>query len=359
MMKARRHEGTKARSGGDAGTSPERERRVGWWARAVRADPALALGARGRTAFTLVELLVVIVVIGILIAAIGLIGSRVHRSQKIRVTETTMKTVKAAIDQFSTQNPLGAIYGRKEGPGADGVWNTTDDARPTFGPYPPYQLAFPRKGVAWVLEPSHPLVVPAGVPATLANRVARDLSGQAAPTLNLWANLVTDPNTDDIRALYTYLKLYAPSELGQVPGTAVKPLASVPEYVNPSGAGTTPGTTGLVDVLGIHDAWGVPLNYMLYVKVEVGLLPSGATGWRVTDRTPVLRSRGVTQEEYVAELSGANKADPEKWIFSDPFPRPATAIDESTGELTGTNTRANGWVRLKAAGHEQDYTYVP
>lgn len=296
-----------------------------------------------RRAFTLIEVLVVIVVMGVLIAAIGLVGSRVMNSHKIRITEATMKATRQAIDQFATQNPLGTIYKRRNAE--------------TFGTYPPYQLANRGSGVAWVLEPNHPLCPPSGLPQTLANRVARDLSGQTAPVLNQWVGFVDDPNTDDIRALYTYLKVYAASELSQVPNTAVKPLSPTGEYVNPAGKGSDPNSA--LGVQGIYDAWGVPLMYFLYVKVEYGVLPNGTVDWRVTDRKPVLASRGISFEEYVEELKGTDPLDPEKWIVSEPFPAPAAVLDDAqTGKLNAS-TKSGGWVRMKAAGHEKDYTYVP
>jgi prepilin-type N-terminal cleavage/methylation domain-containing protein len=318
------------------------------------------------SAFTLIELLVVIVVIGILIAAIGLVGSKAHHNQKIRVTETTMKTVKQAIDQFATQNPLGAIYNRRDAA--------------TFGPYPPYQLANPKSGVAWALEPNHPFFQYAFRPQVLTQRLARDISGIAEgspvsfnPTS--WARLVTDPDTDDIRALYAYLKLYASSELTQVPSTTIKPLSNTPEYVNPTGTGPLPGVAGgtWLDVFGIHDAWGVPLDYFLYVKLEWSMLANGASAWRVTDRLPVLRSRGISREEYEAELKGTDEYDPDRWIFSDPFPSPAADPGNTTFRKSGVistpwNTTKNGWARAVGAGdldpnlpadHPGLFGYVP
>jgi type II secretory pathway pseudopilin PulG len=299
-------------------------------------------------------LLVVIAVIGILIAVIGLVGVRVARGQKVQLTQTIMKNVKLATEQFADQNPLRSIYDRKENRGPDGVWNTADDIRPTFGPYPPYQLANPTQGVAWVLEPGNPF-------ATLRNRLARDLGGQAGSP-NPW---VSDPfggdNNDDIRALYTYLRLYARDMLAQVPASALKPLGAVGEYeyVNPAGTGTAPGTEGLTDVLGINDAWGVPLDYFLYVKLEYALTPSGTPDWRVTDRIPVLRSRGINREAYdTLKESGQLATRADDWIFSDPFPSPAAAgVNKSTGSITGSGAQASGWARAKAA--LDDYDYVP
>lgn len=275
----------------------------------------------GRRAFTLIELLVVIVIIGLLIAAIGMVGSRVMQSQRERATQNYMRAITAAIDQFANTNPLRLTYDTKR-------------AR-SFGPYPPYAVY--GSGVSAVLDPSA---------LTLADRLRRDLrlAPNVTPTVAINDG---DARNNDNRALYTYLAVLGGDALSQVPPAAIAKLsAGSPEMVNPGGGPATPGADGAVDVLGFHDVWGVPLDYLLYVKLEYKLDFNGVPGWRVTDRLPVLRSRGVPKE--VADAGGDTRDD---WIFSIPLPSPvAAAVNRASGAIVGQAARDGGWVRAVGAG---------
>ncbi len=261
-----------------------------------------------------------------------------------------MRGVKLAIDQFATEDPLGGIYNRKAGP--------------TFGPYPPYQLAgglgsAPPSSVRAAVELADPLQ-----PATLSNRLWRDV-GSSQGSMNNWVSL--NPNAfqkhnNDIRALYTYLRVYSAGTLAQITPAALQPLdPNTPEFVNPRGSGTTSGATGVLDVLGIHDAWGVPLDYFLHVKLEYTLPPAGSGAalgtpqWRVVERVPVLRSRGIQREVYDMWLNaGATGTPPDgrdTWIFSDALPAPvAQAVVWNTGGLQGTGPAQAGWARAVGEG---------
>ena len=320
----------------------------------VQAERCRAGADRG---FTLIELLVVIVVIGLLISAISIAGVKILRSQKVKGTEGIMKNVTMAIEQFSEENPLGAIYDRRDGPGRDGDWNNTwDNVYHTFGSMPPYQLedADRSESVAWALEPRFLL----SGDYALANRLHRDM-GERQGVVTDWVNIDEgDDRNDDIRALYTYLKVYSPGVLSQISESALASLTDGQEFVNPSGQGTAVGTSGLIDVLGIHDAWGVPLDYFLHVKLEYKLLPNGVRTWRVVDRAPVLRSRGISRKVYetwsAAELADAS----DTWIFSQSFPAPKADVTRETGLInTSAGSRAGGWGRAK--GIDEDYDYVP
>ena len=83
-----------------------------------------------------------------------------------------------------------------------------------------------------------------------------------------------------------------------------------------------------------------------YLRASAGIL-------RVTDRVPVLRSRGVTKE-----VLGSPKDEGERWIYSQPFPTPPADVDPDNGALNAQNTASNGWARARAQG-DGDYTYVP
>jgi prepilin-type N-terminal cleavage/methylation domain-containing protein len=283
--------------------------------------------------FTLVELLIVITVIGILISIILVVSGRVAGQQKTALTRALAQQLETAIDGFAAANPLRTTYDRAESK--------------TFGPYPPYSLHRPSGAdtVASVLEPSH-----AG---TLSQRLRRDLGGAVNDTG--YAQLaVTNPADSDNRALYTYLRVFAPDTIAQFP---VKQLQTDPgSFVNPKGTGASAGTDGAIDVQLFTDAWGVPFDYLLYVKVEYTATPTGAR-WVVTDRQPVIRSRGVTKEE--ADL-GRDSA--RTWLFTRELPQPvldfANESDAADGRLPSSNQmRRGGWVRAKAASEE--YSYVP
>jgi prepilin-type N-terminal cleavage/methylation domain-containing protein len=318
---------------------------------ANRHCPRTALPRRAARAFSLVELLVVIAVIGLLIAAIVGIANVAIHNQKVRNTRAIMKNVTLAIDQFKEEDPLRLIYNGKN---------------PTFGPYPPYQLAGDRtnpSSVAGVLDPNGW--------ADLGVRLTRDLSGQTPPPPepNVYVDIEQGNANDDIRALYAYLTLYAPGALAQVPESAKKALpdrlGGPSEMVNPTGSGTNPPGTGALDVFGIYDAWDVPLDYLLYVKLEWGVRANGTVGVKIKDRVPVLRSRGIPRDVYdVQQNDPQAPPDPSNWIFSTEFPSPPADVAWDTGVFnTGGGSTANGWARAVGIGpppaNREDYGYRP
>jgi prepilin-type N-terminal cleavage/methylation domain-containing protein len=311
---------------------------------------------RIHSAFTLIELLVVIVIIGLLITAIFAVGGKVMHTQKVRGTEQIMRTIGMTIDGFKDQDSLRQYY---DMPGAQ-----------TFGPYPPYQL--PGECIApidTVREVMEPVKCFCGANYTLADRLRRDLGNCQDGVWMSGAGGGPAPSeaaNDDNRALYAYLKIKCDKVLNQVPAEAIKSLADVYHdeakyryYVNPMTTAQTapPGqpNTTWVDGLYFVDAWGVPLDYFLYVKLEWTVNATGVAAWRVTDRVPALRSLGISLDEYKAELAGTDLRDPDKWIFSSPFPSPALDGGSQTVRQTGQlpfpgNTRANGWARAVGAG---------
>jgi len=325
----------------------------------IRYCPRTALPRRAARGFSLVELLVVIAVIGLLIAAIvGIANVAVH-NQKVRNTHAIMKNVTLAIDQFKEEDPLRLVYNGRN---------------PTFGPYPPYQLYRPAPSdpnsvaVALEFDPPGPLG------NLLVNRFGRDFLNNDRPSAALVRIDTADRaqrTNDDIRALYTYLKILMPSALAQVPDSALKPLSSQYEFVNPTG--DTSNRQAEQRILGIHDAWGVPLDYLLYVKVEWGVRADGTTAVKIMDRIHVLRSRGISREVYDVQQNDLQAPrDPSNWIFSTDFPSPVCNRDNSSfwadGVFDTSGTPAqivarNGWARVVGIGppptNREDYGYVP
>ena len=317
----------------------------------------------------MIELLVVIGVLALLIALVIGVASKAIRQQKVRNTQQIMQNVRLALEQFATEDPLRNIYDQ---PGAG-----------TFGKYPPYPLQTPAN--AWPTPPASVagVVEPASLPGsnTLANRLHRDL-GRRNGNVNDWVSIgaeregYTYPDgLDDNRALAAYLQVFSPGSMKLIPDNARKPLfPNAHDYVNPSGNGTTPGRDGIVDVLGIHDAWGVPLDYMIYAKLEWGVVQQSGggeiAGWKVVERRPVLRSRGVKREVYDAWVQ-SNPDDPtsrtpqlnppSKWIFSEALPKPWFGGEPSQLQTDGTigfsGANLGGWVRV--VGLADDYAYRP
>jgi len=244
--------------------------------------------------------------------------------------------------------------------------------RETFGRYPPYQLAnFDVGGsVATALEAENP------ASDRLAERLWRDV-GAGQGSIDSWVRLPNEGDSnDDIRALFAYLRLFTPEALRLVPEDRLKPInPRQRDYVNPKGTGGEPGTAGgadWVEILAIHDAWDVPLDYMLYAKLEWRVPPGGGDPeWVVTERRPVLRSRGIDREAYDAWVQ-SNRNDPparalrlsppDKWIFSEELPRPWLGGGEPgniapNGVINVSGTQFNGWVRV--VGLAEQYAYRP
>jgi prepilin-type N-terminal cleavage/methylation domain-containing protein len=323
--------------------------------------------------FTMIELLVVIVVLALLIGLVVLVAAKAIRQQKVRNTQQLMQNVTLALEQFATENPLRAIYDVKD--------------RATFGKFPPYQLENhgdtspdDRTDVFAVLES----LPPGGWGNnSVAERLWRDLGNCQAPREN-WVVIATPPSPiaypdghDDARALYAYLKVFSPGAMSLIPEDRLKPIyPQSRSYVNPKGSGGIPGTPGAtdwVDVLAVHDAWDVPLDYMVYVKCEWRLRSAGTMGFTVTEHKPVLRSRGIEREVYDAWVQSApddvtarerRLSPPEKWIFSEDLPKPWAAMTDGPAYTAGIlnmslspPSRANGWVR--AVGLNEDYAYRP
>ncbi len=289
-------------------------------------------------AFTLIELLVVMVVIGLLVGAITLAGASVMHHQKVQATESLIRSISMAIDQFATANPLRDRY--------DTI------GQHTFGPYPPYSLASASNNyhVSALLDPPEYAI-------TLQQRLSYDL-GENINDVDLVFN---DPINDDNRALYTYLRVFAPGVLQQVSERSIKPLSDGNvEYVDRSGE-----FVDRVEVLGFHDAWDVPLDYFLYAKFEYGVKPNGYVGWRATDRVPVLRSRGITRETWDVRLQaiadGESVDELSSEIFSSELPTPlamqGSVSFKNNGIFGGNSARDNGWSRVP--GVLEDFDYLP
>ena len=301
-----------------------------------------------RRAFTIVELLVAIAVIALLVTLIVSIATQALSTQKEANTRGIMRGVELAIDQFALENPLR---------------NTYDAARSkTFGPYPPYVLAgapTTPDTVASLLEPDRAAI---GNNDVLRRRLTRDLGGNPNNADN-WVQTSQPGNLaaaqrldDDNRSLMAYLAAFAPTTLSQVPSSPLKPLApndqALPrgEYLNPRGAANVNDDPAHRQILGVHDAWGVPLDYFLALRVEWA---PETSGYRIVERVPMLRSLGIEREVYDARfdakpLPGASKS----WIFSREMAGPLAIIaGPTTGLIDRTErSRANGWVRGVAIG---------
>lgn len=329
-----------------------------------------------RGGFTLVELLVVIAILVLLAGLIASGASRLHTQQKIRSTQQAMSNILLAIDNFSKENPLRLTYDRRE------------DA--TFGPYPPYMLAnaLANSGNGNSLSGLFDSVQTEwnnnfSTNYTLTYRLGRDLgdtSGNLSPTgRTAWTDLAqtaADLIHDDNRALYAYLAAFSPSSLSLVPERNRARLSTRDEYLDRRGKLGQPNTqdAARTDVLGFVDAWGVPLDYALYVKVEWRTRRNPNTGaveagFQVVDRVPVIRSHGVDREKYdVWVASNPNNPsarstkvlDPARQILTSDLPKPyarlastdITAQPYQRGILDVSagngQVRAAGWLKLAA-----------
>lgn len=293
--------------------------------------------ARG---FTLVELLIVVVVIAILLTAIVVSGGKLFGQQRVSVTTNTMRTVEVAIDQFRDVNPLRSVYDRR--------------STKSFGALPPYVLSNPANGsVNGILEPR-------ATPHTFQTRVGSDLGGGQVNSVRVSGAPaeVAQRRHDDIRSLYVYLQHYVPDALANVPQTALKPLNDANREFFQFGAAAGAGVEARrTEILGILDGWGVPLDYVLYARLQC--TPDGMV---IAERIPALRSRGVSREEAENDWTG-NLKRAEKWLWSKDLAQPLASNIAADGRVTGyltsetCNTASDGWVR--AVANAEDYGYLP
>ena len=310
-----------------------------------------------RRAFTLIELLIVIGIIGILVTLV-VTGTRViSNQQRVALTKTLQQNLLSIIDDFAAADPLRSTY------------------KDSFGPYPPYELDVPGgANSTFVGEYVEPERKPSGEqnrPDDALERLRRDFFNIAlGDSLSnederLVVPEVGDPLGDRYsanRALAAYLGVYTGDRLSAFPPAQRKPLPiTTPsseirdfgEYIN---TGDRREVDVRVPILGFHDAWGVPFGYLLYVKVE--LQPSGADNvWRVTDRQPVLLSRGVEQK-----VIDAGPAPLDKWIWSSELPAPLANVDQN-GNLpnpVSAQPKDGGWLRLVPfTGATPEIGYLP
>lgn len=318
-------------------------------------------------AFTLVELLVVIVVLAVLIALIAGVSTHVVHNQKVNSTKVILRDLKLACEEFRDKDPLRIIYNSK--------------TNASFGPFPPYQLrdattntADNANMIANALEPYSAANLP---PKTLRQRFGRDFLNNTTPNNTLVALQPDYPGNgdhenDDIRALYTYLQSSVPTAVARIPAQFVKPLpndagSSLPngEFLTTASTSTT-NANARMQISGFYDAWGVPLDYFLYAKVEWTVDANYPNGHLiVTDRKPVIRSRGIDRDIYEARIRDKTAAqmipgDDKKWLFSDDFPSPgatATWLNWLTGRVIQTNPTPAGWVRVP--GVAETFGYYP
>lgn len=334
-------------------------------------------GAACPRGFSLVEMLVVAAVIGLLVTLITSVASSAVYSQRRANTLNTMRVLGQAVDAFAAEDPLKLVYDRGE--------------RASFGKYPPYQITSPalQYSVAYYVEPNAPVN---SANNYLSDRLWNDLSGQKTAKSN-WVNFFSDTDSSstgyetrarvgDNRALYVYLNAFGPKRVVDLPDGIQRPLnpsPSFPDFFNPRGTGTpssppVQGTSNLQDVkevLGYYDAWGVPLDYCLYVKFDIdkrGI--NNATGdfngYRISDRRPAFRSQGIDREVWLGQSYPGLKT-PKKWVWSTDLPRPYASFtgDPSNPPFTTTNgvlpnpatPNATGWTRLIGVG--EDYSYRP
>ncbi|MCG3126408.1 MAG: hypothetical protein CHACPFDD_01243 [Phycisphaerae bacterium] len=322
---------------------------------------------RAPAAFTMIELLVVIVVIALLIAIIAGVSTRVINNQRVALTQQIMSNVSLGIEQFAQTDPLAIRY--------------NDKRQPTFGAFPPYELnnRMKKGSVAQLMDP-----LAKQVNNRLARRFGEDLLNHInqAPHPD---DISVDPDDaqrryDDNRALYVYLKRYVPEALSSIPDKFLQPLSKVPEFVKTTHEKKSEDISSLT-ILGIHDAWGVPLNYMLYARIDVALdTVSGNPEFKISERMPAVMSYGVSREVYDRRLSLGQ--DPTQWLFSAAFPAPDangpySGIDDSSRRqfwLDGVMADANspketqaGWVRMVeeigaikgSGGAPLTYGYLP
>lgn len=334
------------------------------------------VGRRGtsrRHAFSAVELLVAIFVITLLITLLVSVSSRGLEAQKRRNSLQIMSNVTLALEQFATLNPLESVYDRR------------DSA--SFGPYPAYQMYHQggyRGSLAGAVEPgSNPKYT------TLAERLAFDIARNNSAAVDIDAD-----HHDDNRALFSYLRAYDKDGLVLIPERALKPLTpkrASAELINTHGepvGGSAPYPDGTFDVLGIHDGWGVPLDYALYVRVAWGRVRDDTAGWiegwKVVERRPVLRSRGITREQFDAWIDPPGRATPaeddpaierllaQNEMWSEPLPQPyASFVNPVTGRLSnsppggGNQPTASGWARLvplvthRGQPEPESFTFTP
>jgi prepilin-type N-terminal cleavage/methylation domain-containing protein len=203
-----------------------------------------------KSAFTLIELVIVVAIIALLISVLVKVGGSAITRSKISQTRAVMQVIQTAIDQYKSEAPLAKI-----------VYDGRRLYQDRYGNYPPDELeGFTSAGTSWGLpHDSGPQTV------SIAPGYRQ---GAVNPNISIGGSALNSAGPPiqhaDIKAMVLAITLYSPtasSILDQLGGQYRRVEKTRDEFLDRDGSMTATAATDDQMLTYYVDVWGTPFDY--------------------------------------------------------------------------------------------------